>query len=274
MPETRALDWLGHPSDAATASRLSELYDLDVGDKSDDLDFYRAMAKRTGGPILELACGTGRVAIPLARDGHRVVGLDASAAQLARARANAAAAGIAIELVPGDVRDFALPEPFALVIIPFTSFLILAPEDRRSALARIREHLAGDGIFVLDVFQPDPEKIAGADGAVVQLWTRTEPRTGNVVVKTVSSVADVEGVTFSSIYEDIDAGGTSRRYARSARLHYLYRGEIELLLDACGFTVDALYGDYDLSPVDPRSPRLIAVARRRERAEGVDRRTR
>jgi len=274
MPETRSLDWLGHPSDAATASRLSELYDLDVGDKSDDLDFYRAMAKRTGGPILELACGTGRVAIPLARDGHRVVGLDASAAQLARARTNATAANVAVELVPGDIRDFTLPEPFALVVIPFTSFLILTPEERPAALARIREHLAGDGLFVLDVFQPDPEKIAGADGAVVQLWTRTEPRTGNVVVKTVSSVADVDGVTFSSIYEDIDAGGASRRYARSARLHYLYRRELELLLESCSFTVDALYGDYDLSPVDPRSPRLIAVARRRERGERADRRTR
>jgi ubiquinone/menaquinone biosynthesis C-methylase UbiE len=265
---------MGLAAEPALAARLAELYDLDCGEKADDIDFYRAMARRTGSPVLELACGTGRIAIPLAHDGHRVVGLDVSAAQLARAREKADAAGVALELVRGDMRDFTLPEPFALVIVPFTSFLILAPEDRRAALARVREHLARGGLFVLDVFQPDPDRIAGTDGALVLEWTRTDPRTGNTVAKTSASIGDIDGVTFTFIYDDLDARGGAKRYASTARLHYVYRRELELLLAACGLEVEALYGDYDLTPVTSGSPRLIAFARRRERGDATDRRSR
>ena len=274
MAEAMSLDWMGQETTPALAMRLAELYDLDVQDRTEDLDFYRAMARRTGGPILELACGTGRVAIPLALDGHRVVGLDASAAQLDLARRKAAEAKVKLELVVGDMRDFTLTEPFRLIAIPFTSFLVLRAEDRFAALARVREHLAADGLFVLDVFQPDPEKIAGMQGAVVHNWTREDPNTGATVMKTSSSVADVDGVTFNNIYEEIDVRGKSRRYVRTARLHYLYRRELELLLTASGLDIEAVYGSYGLEPATAASPRLIAVARRRERRDEVGERRR
>src|SRR5438094_2085987 len=266
MPESRSLDWMGVESDPAVAARLAELYELDYRDLSHDLDFYRAMAKRTGGPILELASGTGRVAIPLAQDGHRVIGLDASAAQLDLARRKAKDAKVEVDLVLGDMREFALAEPFRLIIVPFNSFLLLSYDDRFAALARAREHLTSDGVFVLDVFQPDPERIAAQQGAVVQEWSRVDA-SGKTVVKSSSSIADVDGMTFTNIYDELDGAGRLRRYVRTGRLHYLYRRELELLLAATGFTVDAVYGSYCLEPVDARSPRLIAVAKRRERGD-------
>ena len=265
---------MGRDASPELAARLAELYDLGGEGGTGDLDFYRAMARRCGDPILELACGTGRVAIPLSQDGHRVTGLDASSAQLERARRRAADAVVAVDLVLGDMRDFALSEPFRLIIIPANSFLILAPEDRFAALARIREHLSSDGTFILDVFQPDPAVIAGAQGAVVQEWSRLDPATGNTVVKSSSSTADVDGVLFSIIYDDIDAHGVAKRYVRSARLHYLYRRELELLMSAAGFTIDALYGSWELGPLTPSSPKLIALARRRERGDAAERRRR
>jgi hypothetical protein len=106
-------------------------------------------------------------------------------------------------------------------------------------------------------------------GAVVQLWSRRDPATGNTVVKSSASDADVDGVTFSNIYDDIDAEGRSRRYIRTTRLHYLYRREMELLLAACGFSVEALYGGWGLEPLTPDAPRLIALAKRRERGVNV-----
>lgn len=267
MPESRSVDWMGAEAEPALAARLAELYELDYRELSHDLDFYRAMAKRTGGPILELGCGTGRVAIPLAQDGHRVIGLDASAAQLDIARRKADEANVQLQLILGDMRDFALTEPFRLIIVPFASFLILSYDDRFAALARVREHLTRDGVFVLDVFQPDPDRIAAQQGAVVQEWSRIDIATGNTVVKSSSSIADVDGATFTNIYDEIDGAGNIRRYVRTARLHYLYRRELELLLAATGFTVEAVYGSYDLEPAAATSPRLIAVAQRRERAD-------
>lgn len=259
-------DWFGTESDPDVATRLAAFYDLDVG-LAADVAFYRGLARRTGGPILELACGTGRVAVPLARDGHRVVGLDTSGAMLERAKRRAETARVSVELVSGDMRDFALPEAFALVLIPAASFLILPPAERPACLARAREHLAGDGLFVLDVFQPDPEVIAGKQGQVVHEWTKRDPETGHVVTKTSSSDADVEGVDFSFVYDEIDAAGIVRRFRGGTRLHYAYRRELELLLGASGFALQSLYGDYELGPVSPHSPRLLAVARRREREE-------
>lgn len=274
MPEPRSFDWVGREADPTVAARLSELYDLSFGDKDDDVGFFRSMAKRTGGPVLELGCGTGRLAIALAADGHRVVGLDSSAAQLALARTKAAAAGVKVELVLGDMRDFALPEPFKLIAIAFNTFLHLDERERRACLARVREHLAGDGLFALDVFQPDPDKISGAQGAVVQEWSRTDPRTGAIVTKTVASTADVDGVSFTVAFDEVDAASTVRRYTTSSRLHYVYRRELELLLPAAGFAVVAMYGDYELDAVTPASPKLLTIARRRERGELEDRRGR
>ncbi len=268
------LDWFGEAVDAEVAGRLAAFYDLDNRDKTDDLDFFRQMAKRNGGPILELAVGSGRIAIPLARDGHRVVGIDRSAAQLERAREKATAAGLALELALGDMRDFTLLEPFGLILIAYNSFLYLEPDERFACLARVREHLARDGVFVLDVFQPDPELIAGAQGALIHAWTRQDPQTGHTVMKSQSSVADGDGVVSQHVYDELDGAGNVRRYVRSFRLHYLYRRELELLLPAAGFSLDGQYGSYDLDPVTPSSPQLLTVARRRERSEFRDRRLR
>jgi SAM-dependent methyltransferase len=271
VARARTLGWLGQGTEPAEAARLAALYEVDTAEKDDDIPFFREMAKRTGGPILELGCGTGRVAIPLARDGHRVVGLDRSAAQLAIARRKAGAAGVKLELVAADMRAFALPEPFRLIVVAFNTFLLLTPDERRACLARVREHLAREGTFLLDVFQPNPEVIAGKQGALVHEWTRVDPETGRTVMKSQWSEADVDGVDTAQLYDEIDQDGVLRRYARSFRLHYLYRRELELLLAGAGFAVEAVYGSYDLEPVTSRSPKLLAVARRRERSV-IDRR--
>src|SRR5689334_4995155 len=108
--------------------------------------FYRGVARRTGGPVLELACGTGRFTVPLARDGHVVVGLDQSPAMLALARDKARAAGVNVDFVAGDMRDFALARAFALVLIATNSLLHLHDAgDLVRALACARAHLAADG---------------------------------------------------------------------------------------------------------------------------------
>ncbi|HET8569583.1 MAG TPA: class I SAM-dependent methyltransferase, partial [Candidatus Limnocylindria bacterium] len=108
------------------------------GEASPDVDWFRALARGTGGPILELGCGTGRIAVPLARDGHDVVGLDRSAAMLERAARRSRTAGVDVRWVEGDMTNFTFDDPFALVVIGFNTFLMLTPEERWACLARVR----------------------------------------------------------------------------------------------------------------------------------------
>ncbi len=162
------VDWFGQEDVPSEESeRLAALYDLDAPHgPSAAVDWLRGLAQMTGGPVLELGVGTGRVAIPLAKDGREVVGIDRSAAMLARAAAHAKAARAKLTLVEADMRSFSLERTFALVTIPFNTFLMLTPDERWACLARCREHLAPSGRLAIDVFQPNPEVIAGLDGAV------------------------------------------------------------------------------------------------------------
>lgn len=264
-------DWFGEQTNADESARLAEFYDLVYDPLSSDVDWCRALAARTGGPVLELGCGSGRVAVPLAADGHRVVGIERSPAMLERARARAARAGLALELHEGDVCDFSLQESFPLVVMVLNTFLMLAPEDRWACLARAREHLAEGGRFAMHVFQPDPARVAGYEGAVVEEGT-FETESGSRVTVFTSTRATVDGSTFTWTCDEVGDDRVVRRSSRRTTLHFLYRREAELLFSAAGFSIESLEGDWDGSPADEHSPRLLIVARRRERGEGQERR--
>jgi SAM-dependent methyltransferase len=212
------------------------------------------------------------VAVPLAVDGHAVVGLDRSSAMLERAERRARAVGAQVRWVEGDMRNFSFDETFALITVPANTFLMLTPDERWECLARAREHLASAGRLAIDVFQPDPARIAGLDGGVIRDWTREDPETGREVAKFSSTIANVDQTTLRWWFEETDAGGTVRRWERQATLHYLYRREAELLFAEAGFETEALHGDYDGSPAVAGSPKLLIVAKRRERGMSRERR--
>jgi SAM-dependent methyltransferase len=268
-----AIDWFGDNASVADAARLAALYDLDAPHgESAAIDWLRGLARMTGGPVLELGVGTGRVAIPLAKDGHEVVGIDRSESMLARAESHARTARTSVRLVESDMRSFSLDRAFALITIPFNTFLMLTPDDRWACLARCREHLAPAGRLAIDIFQPDPNRIAGVDGGVREDWRRRDPDTGHDVTKFSSTRADVDATHFRWWFDEELEGGGIRRIGRDVTLHFIYRREAELLFPAAGFELDSLHGDYDGSPVEPSSPRLLIVARRRERGSRPERR--
>ena len=271
------MDWTGAPATPEDDARWAAYYDLQYGFGPDDppwvdVDWFRSIASGGSGPILELGCGSGRIAVALARDGHTVVGLDRSRAMLARAAERAAAAGVHLELVQGDLRAFALGRRFGLVIAPFNTFLMVPPADRGACLSHIRRHLAPEGLVALDVFQPDPERIVGFDGGVVDEGSAVDPRNGERVTFFTSSRANVDRTTHTLRADAVGADGAVRRYERSLTLHFLYRHEAELLLERAGFEVISLHGDGEGTPADEHSPRLLIVARRRERGELGERR--
>ena len=135
-------------------------YDCMYAPSDEQARFWADRAREAGGPILELACGTGRVTIPLAREGFDVTGIDLAPSMLERAREKAAAEGVALEWVEGDIRGFDLGRRFDLIFLPGNTVChLLDRESLEACLASVRAHLTPKGRFVVTVFVPDPSKL-------------------------------------------------------------------------------------------------------------------
>lgn len=244
---------------------FARFYDLDHAEIQEDIDLYRNFARRTGGPILELAAGTGRVLVPLARDGYDVTGIDVSPAMLAVASDKARRAGVdrRVRLVEADLRDFSVDESYALAFAAHNSFLhMVASEDRIAALSNVARHLREGGLLILDLFNPDPSLFPTFDGSLVHDHTRRDPVSGNQVVKFTSARVDSarQQLHITFFYDEVLPGGEVRRTIAPFTLSFLFHNEMRLLLDRAGLREEAAYGTYDLDPYDSDSPRMIIVA--------------
>ncbi|HEV8516094.1 MAG TPA: methyltransferase domain-containing protein [Candidatus Limnocylindrales bacterium] len=250
------------------AEALARYYDLDLHDDPGDVELYRALAARTGGPILELGVGSGRVAVPLALDGHEVVGVDHDPAALARARARWSAAGAEakgrLELLEADLTELGLGSRFGLAILALNSLLLLAePGRQRAGLAALARHLGPSGLAVVDIWLPGPDDLAVYDGRLVHEWTRDDPETGERVAKLASATYDAatEMVELQTVFDVWPAeGGPVRRVDRVDRLRLVGADELVRMAEEAGLAVESLSGDHALSPFGPGSERAVLVA--------------
>lgn len=189
------------PEAAGTAeTALARYYDLDLQDDPGDLDLYLALAARTAGPIIELAVGTGRLAVPLAAAGFDVVGVDRDEQMLERARRRWAEASPrssgSLELVAADLTEVQLCARFGLAILALNSLLLLGSAARQQAALRaLARHLRPDGLAAVDVWLPGPDDLALYDGRVILEWTRTDPDSGELVAKLGSAAHDAATAT-------------------------------------------------------------------------------
>ena len=248
--------------------RFARYYDADYGAWSDDLVFYRELARMQGGAVLEAMCGSGRVAIPLAQAKLNVVGLDIAPAMIALAESRAQTAGVKrATFAVADVRDFARPERFGLAFVAINSFMHLETSaDQLAALRKLHDHLAPGGLLALDLFNPNPSEFAQIDGVMLLDKTFTLPNSGNLVQKYVVREVDLAAqhlaVTFC--YDELDDAGHVTRTVIPFGMRWLYRFEAEHLLVRAGFAVESVYGSYDLDDYTSDAPRLLIVARRLE----------
>jgi SAM-dependent methyltransferase len=250
---------------------FARLYDLDLVEDPGDLDLYLALAGRTGGPILELGCGTGRVAVPLAAAGHDVTAVDIEPAMLARARRRAAAAGAAIakriEFVEADMLGLELPAAgsFRLAIIALNSLFLLATRAaQRDAFATMAGHLGSGGLAVVDIWLPDADDLARFDGRLILEYERHEPESGALVTKVAAAQHDAASgiVNLTSIYEEGDQGASPARFVRRDALRLVSADELRDFAESAGLEVETLAGSYDLEPLGAGSERAIIVVRR------------
>jgi SAM-dependent methyltransferase len=255
----------------STAAALARLYDLDLSEDPGDLDLLLALAARSGGPVLELAVGSGRLAVPLAREGFEVTGVDLDQAMLARARRLADAAGTSVarrvRLVEGDARTVRLPGAgtFGLAFIPLNSiFLMGSRADQAAAVATLGAHLVPGGLAVVDAWLPDAEDLARYDGRLVLEWVRTDPETGHEVTKAGSAIYDAatSSVRLTTIFEEGRPGEPAVRWVRTDRLRLLSGDDLVDMAEAAGLEIETLAGDYELGDLGPGAERAVLVARK------------
>ena len=221
--------------------------------------FYRDLAGRVGGPILELASGTGRLTIPLALDGHEIVGLDASHPMLRSAREKADAEDVEITFVHGDMRDFSLGRIFALVIISCNSLGHLTQnEELKSCLRSVARHLAPGGLLAFDIVNPPLHDLGRPDARAVRLDIGANP-TAAFAVEEIATYDPVQQIRVAQ-WRILDAGARLRKIA-PLRSRLLFPQEASLLLDATGFELAARYGDFDGNPLSSHSLNQICLAR-------------
>ena len=222
-----------------------------------DIDFYRRLAREAGGPILDVGCGTGRVAAALAADGHEVVGIDLSAPMLraAEQRRETLSADVAARLSwhRADMRTLDLGRDFALIVAPARVFqFMLTPAAQREALAALRTHLRPNGRLVLDLFDPRLDRVVPSAEATTRGGELMHPTTGHRVTWEVTGRRPdparqliVEDWTFN----EIDASGkVLRTTTEQLTLRWSLRSEMRLLFELAGFEVIADYGDFRGGP--------------------------
>jgi SAM-dependent methyltransferase len=255
----------------APGAALARLYDLDLSEDPGDLDLYLALAGRSGGPLLELAVGSGRLAVPLARAGYEVTGVDVDPAMLERARHTAGRAGSAaarrLHLVEADARTARLPDAggFALAYVPLNSiFLMGTRADQAAVVATLAAHLAPGGIAVVDAWLPAAEDLGRYDGRLVLEWVREDPATGHVVTKSGAASWDAASgvVHLTTIFEEGPQGSPPARWIREDRMRLVSPDELVSFAESAGLELETLAGDYDLEPIGPGAERVILVARR------------
>ncbi|MBP2311341.1 class I SAM-dependent methyltransferase [Azospirillum soli] len=245
--------------DAATLARIGIL---------GDVAFYKEQAEATGGPVLEIGCGTGRLTIPLARAGHKVWAVDISAAMLDQLRAKLALeppeVQARVHVIQQDATALDLPvRGFRLAAIPF-NVLMLIPDftAERRTLASAAAHLAPDGRLALDVMNPltlslDAEKKPSPSEP------RRNPRTGNRYVKNslASRLDEQQRQRLYGWYDELLPDGKIEVSEFAFTWRMIFRFELELMLDSAGFAIESLTGDFEASSWTVDSRRMVVTAR-------------
>jgi SAM-dependent methyltransferase len=238
-----------------------EIYDTQTqtgwGSIHNDVDFYLDEATAAGGPIFELACGTGRLLLPLLSSGLEVHGLDASEPMLNVVQQKRIALSAEdrkrLHLHPGDMTRFELNREFSLIIIAFRSFqALLTPQDQRACLTSIRRHLAPNGRAILNLFDPRYDLIVpGRQQSSQEPRELRHPVSGNLVlVEVLDRINDPVSQTFAERWrftERTEDGSVLRQEEEELRLRWTFRQEMRHLVELCDLAIEEEYSDFQRS---------------------------
>lgn len=241
--------------------QIARYYDAENADLVEDLEAYLLLAERFGGPVLDIGCGTGRVALHLAAAGFDITGVEPSAAMLAIGRTRP---GIGdVTLIQSQAAGFFSPTRFGLAVLAFSTFQHFhTQDDQLSALTNIAGHLQAGGGIALDLSNPVHFFRADDVPALVHERTFVDPVSGCPVMQLSIVRADHAGqiLHITWVYDHIGDAGTVARTVCEMPMRCYTAPEMRLLLERAGFGSVEFYGDYAFNPFEEHSPRLFVVA--------------
>lgn len=228
-----------------------------------DLHFYIKQAKTYREPVLELACGTGRITIPIAKEGISITGLDKSKSMLDQARRKVKEVGVQVKWIEGDMTDFNLDQNFSLIIIPGVSMNILSDIQKiESCLSCVKRHLRNNGRFIFDLFNPDLNILMRDPRKTYPAYEYIDPDGRGIITLTQTNFYDkstqISTITF---YYKI---GEKEIAKKELKLRMLFPQEIDAILHYNGLKIDNKYGNYNETPFSSDSNFQILVCQARE----------
>jgi cyclopropane fatty-acyl-phospholipid synthase-like methyltransferase len=246
---------------------IAPFYDIEHAHFDEDLDVYLNFAELSGGPLLELACGSGRLLLPLAEAGFEVTGIDNSASMLnlAEQRLQQASVAARCRLVLQDMRSLHLDQKFRMAFIALGSFAhITTRKGQQQALRAIRASLVTGSRFILDISNADARYMENLSGQVLHqgTWQRDD---GAFVSHFVSPASSTKRhlLELTHFYDVHRQGAGVQRTTGRTHLYLFERDEMELLLEQADFVVKDVYGDFNLGAFELDSPRMIFLAEAR-----------
>ena len=241
-----------------------DAYDLILQDIPYGLDFYVALAREAKGPVLDIACGTGRILLPCLQAGVDIEGLDLFEPMLKTLRAKGAALGLSPRLHQADMSDFSLPRRYSLVMIPFNAFIHnMTQEAQIRCLQLCREHLLPGGELTFDTFFPSREYTATPQGTRVMEGEMPHPATGLPMrmfdTRTIDPVAQTQH-SLNELELLAADGSVQTVYRSQCSSRYIHQHEMELLLRVAGYARWEIYGDFDRLPLTRENDAMIVSA--------------
>jgi SAM-dependent methyltransferase len=246
---------------------IAPFYDIEHAHFDEDLNMYMNFAELCGSPLLELACGSGRLLVPLAREGYQLTGVDTSATMLNLAQHALEQAKVAAQctLVQENMCALSLGQKFRLAFIALGSFgHVCTRLEQRQTLAAVRDHLTPGGKFILDISNADVRYMEQLSGQVLHqgTWKRDDGALLSHFVSPASSLTR-HMLELTHFYEEHQQGEAVRRTVTTTQLYLFEKTEVELLLEEAGFGITDVYGEYELGPFEHDSPRMIFIAEAR-----------
>ncbi len=251
---------------SAFYTTVARFYDAENRDKTDDLALYSRLASAHKGDILDIGCGTGRVLLHLAQEGHRVFGIDNDARMLARLEGKLQRLPHLrekVSYVQADVMTYEYERRFSLILLTYNALMHFREQERQiSLLRRLRCWLADGGGLLIDLPNAGPVFASEDTDTLTLERTFLDDETGHMIMLQSVSVLDrsTQELHIDWIYDEIDGDGAVKRHLAPHQLRYFFLPELRLLLERCGFTIEKVCGDTEDGPYRADSERMIVYA--------------
>jgi len=236
-------------------------YDLEVGGDDPSHQFYIDLARQVGGKTLEVACGTGLVAIPLLKQGIPLTGVDIVPGMLEQAKRKSEALGLSVRWIQGDARTFDLNEKFNFIYMTGNAFqAFLNNADQLAMLRQIRKHLADDAVWAFETRNPNWEDCS-TDLNETEWMTYTNDKGHSVQIMETREYDHVAQILVYNLYRRWKQNGVDKERTTRIAIRYTFPQELNALLERSGFQILHQYGNWDKSPLTKDSPSIISVCK-------------